>query len=443
MTMRHLGETIRKNSRALRSAQGGNVTLTFALVLVPIVGLVGAAVDYSRADAARSALQAALDSTALMLSKEAPTMNTADIPKKAGDYFKAVYNKPGAPDIQLTTSYNASSSSLVLSGAGSVDTTFSRVIGHKQMGIGASTTVKWGMTKLRVALALDNTGSMASDNKMGALKTATKQMLGILQKAATNPGDVQVAIIPFSRVVNVGKSNYNANWIDWEDWDDDNGHDQSTTTCTTQKTGKNGKKKKKCSTTTTWVPDNHNTWNGCVADRDMDHDVKNTTPTSATPATLFPAEQYAGCPVALMGLGYNWAAMNTLVDQMQPDGMTNQTIGLAWAWQALSQGEPLNAPAITDPKTQQVIILLTDGLNTENRFTADEAAIDARTKKACDNIKAAGIQIYTVLVMSGNSSILQQCASKSDMYFALSSAGQMVTTFNQIGTNLAKLRIAK
>jgi hypothetical protein len=63
-------------------------------------------------------------------------------------------------------------------------------------------------------------------------------------------------------------------------------------------------------------------------------------------------------------------------------------------------------------------------------------------------MKAAGITIYTVLVMSGNSTVLQSCASpdtaapNGPKYFALTSAGQIVTTFNSIGTNLAKLRIS-
>src|SRR5258707_5355266 len=44
---------------------------SLALGLVPLVGAVGAAVDYSRANSVRTAMQAALDSTALMLSKDA------------------------------------------------------------------------------------------------------------------------------------------------------------------------------------------------------------------------------------------------------------------------------------------------------------------------------------------------------------------------------------
>ena len=44
---------------ALRDRRG-NVTMTFALALIPLIGGLGAAVDYSRANSARTAMQAAL-----------------------------------------------------------------------------------------------------------------------------------------------------------------------------------------------------------------------------------------------------------------------------------------------------------------------------------------------------------------------------------------------
>ena len=42
----------------------------------------------------------------------------------------------------------------------------------------------WGNTRLRVALVLDNTGSMASDGKMSALRIASHNLLTQLQSAA-------------------------------------------------------------------------------------------------------------------------------------------------------------------------------------------------------------------------------------------------------------------
>ena len=72
-----------------------------------------------------------------------------------------------------------------------------------------------------------------------------------------------------------------------------------------------------------------------------------------------------------------------------------------------------------------------------------QSEIDARTQAACNGIRAAGITLYTVLVMSGDSSILKSCASDSGKYFALTQASQMVSTFEDIGTALLQLRISR
>ena len=63
-----------------------------------------------------------------------------------------------------------------------------------------------------------------------------------------------------------------------------------------------------------------------------------------------------------------WTSMNSLADSMQPNGNTNQPIGLVWGWQSLVGGGPLTAPAMDPNYTyQQIIILLSDGLNTADR----------------------------------------------------------------------------
>ena len=229
-------------------------------------------------------------------------------------------------------------------------------------------------------------------------------------------------IIPFGKDVNVGASNSGATWVDFTYWDQHNHH----------KVDGN------------WVPNAHSTWNGCVTDRDQNYDTNNAAPTAGNNSSKFPAEQYSSCPVQMMPLSYDWAALNTRIDQMVAAGNTNQTIGLQWAWQSLTQTDPLNAPA-KDPNYQykDIIILLTDGLNTENRWSQTQSAVDLRTQRACDNIKAAGVTLYTVLVMSGNSTILQNCASDPTKYFVVTNANQIITTFDAIGGQLAKLHLAK
>ena len=91
-------ERLRARLRELRDANGANVTVTFALATIPMIGFVGAAVDYSHANSVRSAMQAASDATALMLSKEATKMSASEIQTKGNDYFKALFTHPEATD---------------------------------------------------------------------------------------------------------------------------------------------------------------------------------------------------------------------------------------------------------------------------------------------------------------------------------------------------------
>jgi hypothetical protein len=149
-----------------------------------------------------------------------------------------------------------------------------------------------------------------------------------------------------------------------------------------------------------------------------------------------------------MPLGYNWSAMTTLVNNMTPAGMTNQGIGIAHGWMSLVGGGPYPTPPAMDPNYQysQVIILMSDGLNTQDRWYTNQASIDARQQMTCNNVKAAGITVYTIHVNTGGdpmSTLLQNCASSPDKFFHLTSANQLLTTFNQIGTNLSHLRVAK
>jgi len=429
--------------RAFGCADEGSIAIIFALASLPIIGLIGASIDYSRASSVRVSLQSALDSTALMASKTAATDSKTELQADAAAYFTAVFNRPETPATIVAAYAADGGSSVTVTGATSVPTLFMGVVGFPKLDITASSTVKWGNTRLRVALVLDVTGSMASANKMAALKTAAKNLLTQLKNAATTNGDVYVSIVPFAKDVNVDPSNYNQSWISWTLWDAANG------TCS-RRSDRNDTKEKCLADNGKWTPDNHNTWKGCVTDRDQNYDTTNTAPSADVAGTLFPAEEYSYCPVPLMALSYNWAALNSKIDSMQPNGGTNQAIGLQWGFQSLTSA-PFTIPT-NDPKYtyKQVIILLSDGLNTQDRWygngTSPEPKVDARQQILCNNVKAAGITIYTVQVNTDNdptSTLLKQCASGTDKFFLLTSATQMVATFNQIGTALSNLRVAQ
>jgi Flp pilus assembly protein TadG len=421
-------------SRFLRDRKA-SVAPMLALTTIPLFGFVGAAVDYSNASSVRTSMQAALDSTALLLSKSANTMTQSQLEQSANAIFAANFQQPQAQNAALTISYvqNTAGAAIKITGSADIPTKFMGALGFSTIKISSTSSVNWSNSRLRVALVLDNTGSMAQSGKMDALKTAAHNLLTQLQNAAQVDGDVYVSIIPFGKDVNVGASNYNASWIDWTDWDAANG------TCSKS----SYTSKSSCqSHAGVWTPKNHNLWNGCVTDRDQNFDTLNSTPISG--GTLFPAEQYSSCPTAILPMTFDWTALKNKIDAMQPAGNTNQAIGLAWGWQSLTQTAPLNAPALDPNHTyQQIIILLTDGLNTQDRWYSNQSSIDNRQQITCNNLRSANVTVYTVLVMSGDSTVLQNCATDSTKYFALTNANQIITTFQTIGTSLQKLHLTQ
>jgi Flp pilus assembly protein TadG len=485
----------------------GSTAITFALSSIVLLSSVGAGIDYARAMLVKSRLSSALDAAALAVG----TTNGMDAPQLqtvAQQYFDANYPKT---EIGVTNpvTVTVDGQHIALNVTASMPTSLLEIAGIDNIDLGVSNEVTRAMTKLRVALVLDNTGSMSQTDatgtsKISALKTATHQLLTQLQGAAANPGDVQVSIVPFSLDVNMGTAVADQPWIDWTDFDaaPPNSMPGSNVgpgsacpygtkvspfgySCLYLSSGNigadgkiypgvdNGKynagrkghhyngyydsiAQKDGTYTHSWHTYNHaagadlplhGAWAGCFMDRAQNYDTTNATPSTGTPATLFPAEINDSCPpVSLIGLDFDWSALSTKVDQMTPNGSTNQTIGLSWGWQALTSASPLNAPA-QDPTVQNVIVLLSDGMNTQDRFAGDgsntSSAVDARMALACTNAKAAKVRIYTVLVMAGNSSVLQSCATDSQKYFSLSTAGQIVTAFNSIGTELANLHLSR
>jgi hypothetical protein len=216
-----------------------------------------------------------------------------------------------------------------------------------------------------------------------------------------------------------------------------------------------------------WTPD-HTGWNGCIMDRgtiagppssttNSGYDLVNTTPGTA-PESRFPTENYTSqgvdqCPVQMLGLGYDWAALNSKVDAMGGRGNTNQPIGLAWAWQSLTQGDPLNPPSLPSGTTRH-IILLSDGENTQNRWypsgsSSTRQKIDDRMHLQCNNAKNDNVTVWSVFVniagTAGNAASMQDCATGGALgghYCEATTTQQINACFSSIGQQITNLRVA-
>lgn len=405
----------------------GSYAVIFAISLVPILIAIGAAIDLSQAYIVKQRLTRALDAAGLAVGG-VTGQTTAQIQTLAQSYFNANYpaEKIGTPaSIVVTPNGNV----VTLSVTATMPTSILGVININTLNIGARSQITRMGKKLEVALVLDTTGSMGSSSKLTTMQTAAKDLITKVAAAAVNPGDVKIAIVPFTVDVKVGTTYKTANWIKW------NWTTSKTQTCT-------GSGWSRVCTDKSYAISS-STWKGCVGDRDQSYDINTTMPATPTDATKYPADNDDCYSESLMPLSSDWTSLKSKIDDLNADGNTNTTIGMVWGWNMVTQGATLSNAVAPASNLDKVIVFLTDGENTENRFTTNADDIDERTASLCTAIKASGVIVYTIRVMDGNATLLRNCASDTGKYFSVTNASQLTSVFSSIAQALSNLRVSQ
>lgn len=431
----------------------GNVAIMFALAVVPVVGAMGAALDYSLANSYRTDMQKALDAAALAVSKVMPMEQTA-LDKVAMQYFTASLGDHSLTGLKLTVTPDQGH--VKLHASGDYTPGVASLFGIDKFEVGVTSEARWGIGKVEVALVLDNSGSMSDHGRMGHLKNAAADLLKVLEGSAKNPGDAKVAIVPFDSGVRVNYTQTDApSWVKW-------GHNGSCSFLPWLLKNQTG-----CTqlggvwTWSVWTGGNSkwSSWEGCLEDRDYDasaspavlHSVLDTAPDSTNannPAALqtrYPAKPCDSSSLRkVTPLTESWTTLNTEITNMQPSGFTNISIGMAWGWHVLSPTELYTQGAAygTEDLTK-FVILMTDGDNTRSRHSNDASTINARTSSVCTNIKAAGIKIYSIRLVEGNADLIKGCASEPGMYFDVQDASVLSGVFKTIASQIASLHLSK
>lgn len=150
--------------RSFRTHRGGNVAITFAIALLPILGLVGAAVDYSIAVNTRTKIEAALDTAVLLAtSKTEATLPTATAKADAEKILAAQLAMFGvttsSSSITITDGVNGRTATGTA--AANVPTTFMKIMGFNSIAVNGNSTAKVGLpVYVDFYLLLDNSPSM-------------------------------------------------------------------------------------------------------------------------------------------------------------------------------------------------------------------------------------------------------------------------------------------
>jgi Flp pilus assembly protein TadG len=156
---------------AFRLARGGNVAIIFALSLIPLIGIAGAGIDFSRGSSAKTDMQAALDATALMLAKNAslPGWQQAQLTSTAQSTVTALLTRPGLQNVVVTASYKSQQPPTVtVSATATLNSVFMGgvlnllgISSTANMTIAATTTSTYGSPQtLQLNVVFDSSASM-------------------------------------------------------------------------------------------------------------------------------------------------------------------------------------------------------------------------------------------------------------------------------------------
>ncbi len=138
---------------------------------------------------------------------------------------------------------------------------------------------------------------------------------------------------------------------------------------------------------------------------------------------------------------------------MLPYAWTHIALGFEFAWNLLSQNAPFTDVAPDgDDDTMKVIVLLTDGRQTEPSFgpgnSRNVAQGENNLETLCENAKASGIRVITVafdLQHQNTEDRLKGCATDPDKDFFIADDGaELANTFEAIKSELQQaIYIAK
>ncbi|MBO0903134.1 pilus assembly protein TadG-related protein [Jiella sonneratiae] len=481
-------------ARRFRHSSAGNFGMMTGLTAVPLLIALGGAVDYSNALREKTSVQAAADAAALTAAKYSGSDETERL-SRANMYFSANID----PDITVgSTSLSKVDGSWVYDADFSMPTAFLGLMHIDALDMSVKSEVKQADTPLDIVLVLDSTGSMASNGKMTQLQAAVKLFLDSFD-GATGIGKVQVAMIPFDTEVKIqsasmtmlstptatcsymsspdksycsttaagfvlgttgtylaGYSSSAKRYIGYVYTAADTPAQMFTVTRVTYSCSNSNYTS--CTTSTSTVYNRSLTktkvtgsFTGCIIDRLQPYDTQSDAATASTVDTLYTRSYDCSASSSLqpvVGLTEDLDTVETAVTKLTPSGNTNISIGVQWGMEALTSDYPLQG-ANTDARAKKIMIVLTDGDNTKDRWydSSASSSIDARTELACSKAKAMTnadgtvLELYTIRVIDGNETLLKSCATDEGHYYPVTTASQLSAVFQDIAERVKRIRI--
>ncbi len=184
--------------------RSGNISLIAGLLLVPVLLIAGAGIDYMRIVSAKSKLQSALDGAALAA---ASLSNNQDPNIVVTEYVRSnLKNDPELASLVTVTTTPASNNSsnqrtIGVTAQADLPTHFLKLAGFDTLSVSVTSQSHQSATSIEISLAVDISSSMGGA-KLQALKDAANSFVDeIFDDGGTR---ISVNLIPFGGSVNLG-----------------------------------------------------------------------------------------------------------------------------------------------------------------------------------------------------------------------------------------------
>lgn len=193
--------------------QRGNAFMLTAAAIVPVIGIVGSAVDIGRAYMTQLRLQQACDSGVLAGRRAMASGTYTDAAKAEATKmfnFNFPEEKYGATGISFS-SRAPNASDVEGSATAVLPAALMYIFGKDEFRLSAACTAKLEISNVDVMMVLDVTGSMASkavstdsETKIVALRAAAIDFFDTLTSADVGDGRLRFGVVPYSSSANVG-----------------------------------------------------------------------------------------------------------------------------------------------------------------------------------------------------------------------------------------------
>jgi Flp pilus assembly protein TadG len=197
---------------ALKNDVRGNALMFFAFSLLPLMGMIGGALDMSRAYLVKSRLQNACDA-AVLGGRRAMTASTFDTSARdsANRFFALNFSTGQYGVTALTMAYDVGNDMIVHGKAAAVvPTSVMKVFGFAEIPLQATCDAQLQLPNSDIMFVLDTTLSMAETNpgdsqsKIQALRQSVTNFYTSLNNAQSAASQVRYGFVPYSSTVNVG-----------------------------------------------------------------------------------------------------------------------------------------------------------------------------------------------------------------------------------------------